>query len=311
MPPYRSPVARGRGSHSAHLRAFRLRTCRLGLGGSFRRALYPRQELTPPRSVTIARNRRILRRRRAGAAMTNPSSILPRWSFAIAAVALVVAACSGGSPTPTPEPTTSASPAPLTPTTPAAEDYIPPSNPTAGAPDDSAEPEGSEVPAGRLVYVGSDGHIYVINADGSERTRISEQAADDAPTAHTWPMWSGHGESVVFSQVVGGAGGPRFFLRSTTVGEGAGPRLVYENPREDRVHRPKRSSLHQRFARRPLARVPRDCRGYHALHRWSGGRGRDSGHRPRRAALLRLDERRSKPADPPAKRLDVVSARQR
>ena len=68
-----------------------------------------------------------------------------------------------------------------------------------------------------------------MRADGSNRVRISESDAGGARTAHTWPMWSGDGASVVFSRVVVSEEGPRFSLQSATLGD-TGPSLVYENP---------------------------------------------------------------------------------
>ena len=95
--------------------------------------------------------------------------------------------------------------------------------PTATAPADD-----DETTFGSLAYIGSDGHVYVMRADGSNRVRISEPDPEGARSAHTWPMWSGDGASVLFSRVVVDEEGPRFSLQSVTLG--GTPSLVYENP---------------------------------------------------------------------------------
>lgn len=153
--------------------------------------------------------------------MSRAATTLLRWSLPVTVLALVLAACSTetpASPAPTAQPATA---------TPTAQHSAPTSTPTI-APTTTAEPGEGEAGFGSLAYIGSDGHVYVMRADGSNRTRISEPDPEGARAAHTWPMWSGDGASVLFSRVVVSEDGPRFFLQSVTLG--GAPSLVYENP---------------------------------------------------------------------------------
>ena len=160
--------------------------------------------------------------------MTPPPTTLLRWSLSVAIMTAVVAACSSGAPAATPEPTLSSTPAQERETpTPSAADAAPTDTPTIDAPSATAEAGADPTAVGSLLYVGNDGHVYVIRADGSGKVRISEPNSSGDRTAHTWPMWSGDGASVVFSQVVVGADGPRFSLQSAT--PGGAPSVVYES----------------------------------------------------------------------------------
>ena len=160
--------------------------------------------------------------------MTPPPTTLLRWSLSVAIMTAVVVACSSGAPAATPEPTPSSAPAPERDTpTPSADRAAPTDTPTIDAPSATAEAGPDPTAVGSLLYVGNDGHVYVMRADGSGKVRISEPHSSGDRTAHTWPMWSGDGASVVFSQVVVGADGPRFSLQSAT--PGGAPSVVYEN----------------------------------------------------------------------------------
>ena len=150
---------------------------------------------------------------------------LLRWSLSVTILTLVLAACSSAAPTAAPEPTPSATPAPA----PSATAVPPTDAPATATPSALADVGSGDAAFGSLVYVGSDGHVYVTHADGSGKVRISEADAGGARTAHTWPMWSGDGASVLFSRVVVADEGPRFSLESVTLGDG-GPNLIYENP---------------------------------------------------------------------------------
>ncbi len=156
--------------------------------------------------------------------MSPAATTLLRWSLPVTILALVVAACSTEAPAASPSP--SPQPATATPTAPAAD---PTSTPTVAAPTAASPAGDGETAFGSLAYVGGDGHVYVMRADGSNRVRISEPDPEGARAAHTWPMWSGDGASVLFSRVVVGEDGPQFSLQSVTLGD-AGPSLVYENP---------------------------------------------------------------------------------
>ena len=154
--------------------------------------------------------------------MSPTSTTLLRWSLPVTILTLAVAACSAETPAASPAP----SPQPATATA-TAQPAAPTSTPTV-APTATAEADDDATTFGSLAYIGSDGHVYVMRADGSNRVRISEPDPDGARSAHTWPMWSGDGASVLFSRVVVDEEGPRFSLQSVTLG--GTPSLVYENP---------------------------------------------------------------------------------
>ena len=155
--------------------------------------------------------------------MSRAATPLLRWSLPVTILTLVVVACStetpAASPAPSPQPPTA---------TPTAQPAAPTSTATVAVATATAE-AGDETAFGSLAYVGADGHVYVMRADGSNRVRISEPDPEGARAAHTWPMWSGDGGSVLFSRVVVDADGPQFSLQSATLGD-TGPSLVYENP---------------------------------------------------------------------------------
>ena len=156
--------------------------------------------------------------------MSRAATPLLRWSLPVTILTLVVAACSTETPAASPAP----SPQPPT-TTPTAQPAAPTNTPTVAAPTATSPAGDGETAFGSLAYVGADGHVYVMRADGSNRVRISEPDPEGARAAHTWPMWSGDGGSVLFSRVVVDADGPQFSLQSATLGD-TGPSLVYENP---------------------------------------------------------------------------------
>ena len=226
--------------------------------------------------------------------MSRAATTLLRLSLPVTIMTLVVAACSTETPAASPAP--SPQPATATPTAPAAD---PTSTPTIASPTATSPAGDDETTFGTLAYIGSDGHVYVMRADGSNRVRISEPDPEGARAAHTWPMWSGDGGSVLFSRVVVDADGPQFSLQSATLGD-TGPSLVYENPPGARFvgrnapHYTNGSPDGQHVAFLAVA-------GNMALLLGDvAGGAQARSYRPRIAALLRLDARLGASAAPPA-----------
>ena len=130
--------------------------------------------------------------------MTPPPTTLLRWSFSVAIMTAVIAACSSGAPAATPEPTPASTPAQERETpTPSAADAAPTDTPAIDAPSATAEADTDGAAGGSLLYVGNDGHVYVMRADGSgkvqdQRTRRQTATGRRTPgpcgpgTAHRW-----------------------------------------------------------------------------------------------------------------------------
>ena len=89
----------------------------------------------------------------------------------------------------------------------------------------------------RIVYVGSDFHIYTINPDGTDRQLISgdtqflDEGSSDQQTEvfFGWPSWSPDGASILFSAFSPQAQQPGAALISTDL-RGRDPTRVFTNP---------------------------------------------------------------------------------
>lgn len=87
----------------------------------------------------------------------------------------------------------------------------------------------------RIVMAGIDGSVYTVNADGSDRRRISpvntERGDANYAGVFTWPVWSPDGGSILFSAVrPAQAGAPISLMRAPADGEGVGVTLFVDHP---------------------------------------------------------------------------------
>ena len=177
-----------------------------------------------------------------GGPLTSGRRTLTSWKMlAVAAGLMVVSACAGGAATvvptntpapPTPAPATDVSGSAVTPNASAPATPSPTAPPPAAQPRATAAPDASPPAAiRRLAFLGADGQIYVINANGSQRTRITKPRGDDTepPALYTWPTWSPDGQSLAYSRAVNSDVGPELSLLVTSL-DGGAMREVFRNP---------------------------------------------------------------------------------
>lgn len=90
-------------------------------------------------------------------------------------------------------------------------------------------------PVNRIVYASTDGSVYTINPDGSDKRRVSPVNTEPGDGTYagvfTWPVWSPDGGSVLFSAIRPAQSvAPISLMRAAADGSGAGVTLFVDHP---------------------------------------------------------------------------------